>query len=164
MKERPKQDVNVFMGGFLFDVERIRLLCIKHFNFSPTMVDEEVPLEMGNLYFNQLYAFDSPSFIPIIYRSRGPPTVRRQAYLLVCRLAYVALGKKRPDLRWNAAAERYIERWFPKHLRELPEFKDLPYAQFKHPNIPCTSPRPFAAFPTSSDVLAELIRPRRRMR
>ena len=98
LKERPKQDVNVFMGGFLFDVERIRLLCIKHFNFSPTMVDEEGPLEMGNLYFNQLYAFDSPSFIPIIYRSRGPPTVRRQAYLLVCRLAYVALGKERPDL------------------------------------------------------------------
>ena len=132
-KLRPKS-VDVHMGGFLLHKSMVRQLCIDAFNFNPDMVDTEGPLNMADLYFNQFTSLDSPSLVPIMYRSRSSPTGRRQGYLVVCRLAYVYHGKATPDLPFDAKTEEYIERWFPRRIRESPAFKYIRYVQCPLPD------------------------------
>ena len=112
----------------------IRQLCIDAFNMKPRMVDTEGPLYMADYYFDELSLLDSPSLVPIMYRSRSSPTGRRQGYLVVCRLAYVCHGDAAPDLPFDAKTEEYIERWFPRRVRESSAFEHVKYVQCPLPD------------------------------
>ena len=130
---RPKR-VDVHMGGFLLNKPMVRQLCIDAFNFNSRMVDTEGPLYMARLYFDEFASLDSPCLVPIMYRSRSSPTIHRQGYLLVCRLAYVYHGEAAPDLPFDATTEKYIERWFPRRVRETHAFKRASYIQCALPD------------------------------
>ena len=136
--EDPKICVEAFLGGFLFSLQRIRQLCIDGFHIPAETVDMRGPLAAAQLFYQGYIALDSPNFVPIVFIPEEAPTELRRGYLLVCRVAYVSPGQPVPDLPFDEQTEKYMEKWFPRRVRESPRFKNIDYVEIVHPHdVPC---------------------------
>ena len=130
--------VEAFLGGFLFSLPRIRQLCTDAFHFTDEMIDRKGPFITAQRFFDEFSPLDSPNFIPIVFAAEAAPTDWRRGYLLICRIAYVSPGEPIPNLPFDEQTERYMEKWFPREVRESPPFEDIEYVEMMHPHdVPC---------------------------
>ncbi|KAH9928557.1 uncharacterized protein BXZ73DRAFT_78354 [Epithele typhae] len=131
---KPPVRVETYVGGFLFNsLDQIRHLLIDLYGVPESEVDDMGPLDMSTLYYNEHIALDSPDFIYVPYRFPDSPDVDREGWLLPCRLAFVRVGRKPPNLDFDHHVQRYAEKWFPKALRDTEPFKGIRYIMTPHP-------------------------------
>ena len=129
MPSLPKKEVNVFMGGYLFTDRTIALLCYHGYKIPKEEFHCYSPLSIASTHFHLSAAIDSPSFYPAFYRSPKDQNVILQGWILPVRMAIVSPDKERPALPLDEAAEKYADHWFPRHLRQREEFREVKYIE-----------------------------------
>ena len=130
---KPDTHVQAFMGGFVFTIDKIQQLCIDAFHIPVEEVDKKGPFAMAQDFYDYYSAIDSPNFVPTKVASKTTPACIQRVYLLVCRIAYVSPGEPVPGLPFDERTERYMERWFPRRVRDSPPFEGIEYVEVPYP-------------------------------
>ena len=119
------------MAGFVLSEDQIGRLCVDAWGVSQEMLDNAGPFDCAYMYLGSRINLNSPDVIDFWYKD--PKTkLPKEAWMLLCRLAFVQPGVTVPNLSFDAEAEAYIDHWFPPHIRASAAFENIKYAQVEY--------------------------------